>query len=65
MDIAKHTFFVTGANSGLGKATAQHLIKLNANVVSADLSINEDKQSTSEVLLTHLDVTNTESIEAA
>jgi NAD(P)-dependent dehydrogenase (short-subunit alcohol dehydrogenase family) len=65
MEIAKHTFFITGANSGLGKATAQQLIKLNANVVSADLNINEDNQFAPKTLLTHIDVTNTESIEAA
>lgn len=65
MEIAKHTFFVTGANSGLGKATTRQLIKLNANVVGADLIINEAQQTASESLFIHMDVTNVESIEAA
>jgi len=65
MEIAKHTFFVTGANSGLGKATTRQLIKLNANVVGADLIINEAQQTTPEALFIHMDVTNVESIEAA
>ena len=65
MEIAKHTFFVTGANSGLGKATTRQLIKLNANVVGADLIINEAQQTASEALFIHMDVTNVESIEAA
>jgi len=65
MEIAKHTFFVTGANSGLGKATTRQLIKLNANVVGADLIINEAQQTASEPLFIHMDVTNVESIEAA
>ena len=65
MEIAKHTFFVTGANSGLGKATTRQLIKLNANVVGADLIISEAQQTASESLFIHMDVTNVESIEAA
>ena len=65
MEIAKHTFFVTGANSGLGKATTRQLIKLNANVVGADLIINGAQQTASEALFIHMDVTNVESIEAA
>ena len=69
MQIAKHTFFITGGNSGLGEATARHLAKLNANVVIADLNIDQDGSLAAELknqtLFIHTDVTNTDSIEAA
>ena len=38
MEISKHTFFITGGNSGLGAATVRHLLQLNANVVITDLN---------------------------
>lgn len=38
MQIAGSTFLVTGAGSGLGAATAEHLASLGANVVIADLN---------------------------
>lgn len=69
MEIAKHTFFITGGNSGLGAATARHLLQGNANVVVADLNIDPGKSFGSafkdQMLCLHTDVTDTESIEAA
>ena len=69
MQIDKHTFFITGGNSGLGEATARHLVKLNANVVIADLNADQDGPLAAELknqaLFIHTDVTNTHSIEAA
>lgn len=38
MEINNHTFLVTGAGSGLGAATADHLASLGANVILADIS---------------------------
>lgn len=38
MDIAQHNFLITGAASGLGFATARHLIAAGANVVMSDQS---------------------------
>jgi NAD(P)-dependent dehydrogenase (short-subunit alcohol dehydrogenase family) len=38
MQIQHHTFLVTGGGSGLGAATATHLVRLGANVVLADLN---------------------------
>lgn len=38
MQLAGKTFLVTGAGSGLGAATAEHLASLGANVVLADLN---------------------------
>jgi NAD(P)-dependent dehydrogenase (short-subunit alcohol dehydrogenase family) len=37
MQIANHTFFVTGGSSGLGKATTLQLVERGANVVIADV----------------------------
>jgi len=69
MQIAKHTFFITGGNSGLGAATAGHLLQHNANVVIADLNTEQDQplaaESKNQALFIHTDVTNTDSIEAA
>lgn len=38
MQIQHHTFLVTGSGSGLGAATAEHLVRLGANVVLADVN---------------------------
>jgi NAD(P)-dependent dehydrogenase (short-subunit alcohol dehydrogenase family) len=69
MEISKHTFFITGGNSGLGAATARHLLQLNANVVIADLNIDQEKSlvegSKPQTLFIHTDVTNSDSVEAA
>ncbi len=69
MDIAKHTFFITGGNSGLGEATVRHLLQHNANVVIADIHIDQDKGLAAELqnqaLFVRTDVTNPGSIEAA
>ena len=69
MEVTKHTFFITGGNSGLGEATARHLAKLNANVVIADLNIDDAERFAVELknqaLFIHTDVTNTDNIEAA
>lgn len=69
MQISNHTFFISGGNSGLGEATARHLLHLNANVVIADLNIDQDKplaaEAKNQVLSIHTDVSNTDSIEAA
>ena len=69
MEISKHAFFITGGNSGLGEATASHLLHLNANVVIADLNIDQDKhlaaESKNQALFIHTDVTHTDSIEEA
>ena len=69
MDIAKHTFFITGGNSGLGEATVHHLLQHKANVVIADLHLDQDKGLTPELknqaLLVRTDVTNPDSIETA
>lgn len=69
MDIAKHTFFITGGNSGLGEATVRHLLQQKANVVIADIHIDQDKGLAAELqnqaLFVCTDVTNPDSIEAA
>ena len=69
MEIAQHTFFITGGNSGLGEATARHLVKLDANVVVADLNMDEAEMFAAELknqaLFIHTDVTDTNSIKAA
>lgn len=40
MQVKNHTFLVTGAGSGLGAATAEHLSGLGANILLVD--VNED-----------------------
>ncbi len=69
MEIANHTFFITGGCSGLGKATALHLAEQNANVVIADVNAGKGLQLASELsgqaLYLQMDVTDSASIEAA
>ncbi len=69
MEIANHTFFITGGSSGLGKATALHLAEQNANVVIADVNAGKGLQLASELsgqaLYLQMDVTDSASIEAA
>ena len=38
MDIASHTFLISGGSSGLGAACVRRLVGHGANVVIADLS---------------------------
>lgn len=64
MEINNQTFLITGGNSGLGNATAHHLLKLGANVAIADLNINKDKAE-KHALSMQTDVTDTDSINAA
>lgn len=69
MNIENKTFIITGACSGLGKATAKHLLKQKANVVMAD--INTDAGQTIEnklnehALFVPMDVTSQSDIESA
>lgn len=69
MDMADKTFMVTGASSGLGKATALHLLKQNANVVMADITNNSGQTLSNELnhrtLCVTMDVTQQNQIESA
>jgi NAD(P)-dependent dehydrogenase (short-subunit alcohol dehydrogenase family) len=49
MQIEKNTFIVTGAASGLGKATAQMLIKEGANVILLDSNESLGKETSKEL----------------
>ncbi len=68
MQIANHTFLVTGGGSGLGAATARHLAQAGANIAIIDLN-----RSAGEALCTelpsahfvHADITQPESVEQA
>ncbi len=69
MDIAKKTFLITGAGSGLGAQTAQTLVAGGGNVVLADLNraAGEQLQATlgDSAIFVETDVTSGESGEAA
>ncbi len=69
MKIANKTFFITGACSGLGKATALHLVEHNANVVLADINIEAGQtiagQLRGQGLFVKVDVTDQNTIESA
>ena len=69
MEIANHTFFITGAGSGLGRATALRLAKHQANVVIADVNADSGKSFPSDLIgqiyFVKTDVTKTASIENA
>lgn len=69
MEIAKHTFFITGGSSGLGRATARHLAEHNANIVIADLNPEIGQPLADELkgqaLFITTDVTDEASIQTA
>ena len=69
MQIANHTYVITGGSSGLGRATAMLLAEQSANIVIADIDVEAGEQLTAEIdrytLYIHTDVTDTSSIEAA
>ena len=69
MQIKDSTFLVTGACSGLGLATTEHLLSQGANVIASDLNtktegINslKNKYPSSQLKIAKLDVTNKEDI---
>ena len=65
MKIANNTFLITGAYSGLGKATALHLLEHNANVVLTDIAITKSDNNTNQCMYLTLDVTQQDQIESA
>ena len=69
MEIVNHTFFITGAGSGLGRATALHLAKHAANVIIADLNADVEDSFPAELkeqtFYVQTDVTDTAGIENA
>jgi NAD(P)-dependent dehydrogenase (short-subunit alcohol dehydrogenase family) len=64
MQIKNNTFLVTGGNSGLGEATANLLLEEGANVVIADLSVNNSEQSAHKYCI-KTDVTDTGTVQTA
>lgn len=68
MEIPQHTFLITGAGSGLGKATAQLFAKYNANIVIADVDSEAGSALASELeanaLFMQTDVNDASSVEA-
>ena len=69
MQIAKHTFFITGGSSGLGKATSLQLVEKGANVIIADLNVEAGEELANNLknrsLFIQTDVTDLSSIENA
>ena len=69
MKPANKTFIITGACSGLGKATALYLAESNANVVLADMNANAGQAIAAELgargLFVPVDVTDQDTIESA
>ncbi len=69
MQLANHTFLITGGASGLGEATARHFAAADGNVVIADLNVTAGQALANELGPTaHFqttDVTSPESAQAA
>ncbi len=65
MNIANNTFLITGAFSGLGKATALHLLENKANVVLTDIAITKSDNNTDQCMYLTLDVTQQDQIKSA
>ena len=69
MQVADHTYLVTGGGSGLGAGTARRLAAANANVVIADLSVAAGQALASELssrgAFVATDVTSEPSAQAA
>ncbi len=69
MDLASHTFLITGASSGLGAATARLLAARGANVALVDLNDEAGQLLQADlgdrVQFARADVTNEEQIRAA
>ena len=69
MQIAEHTFLITGGSSGLGKATSLRLVQQGANVIIADLNVEAGGELAnnlkSQSLFIQTDVTDPSSIENA
>ena len=67
MDLQDISAIVTGGASGLGAATARHLVARGANVVIADLAEEKGKKTAASIggVYTRVDVTSTEDIIAA
>jgi NAD(P)-dependent dehydrogenase (short-subunit alcohol dehydrogenase family) len=69
MQIANHTFVITGGASGLGAATCRRLVAAGASVVIADLNAQAGEELTKELAakaaFISTDVTSAESAQAA
>ena len=69
MQLANHTFLITGGASGLGEATARQFSAAGGNVVIADLNVTAGETLASELGLSacfqKTDVTSAESAQAA
>ncbi len=49
MQISKHTFLITGAGSGLGKATSFQLAEQGANIIIADVNVEAGEKLASHL----------------
>src|SRR4051794_41047024 len=49
MQLANHTFLITGSGSGLGKATASLFVAHGAHVVLADINPEEGEKTANEI----------------
>ena len=67
MDIASHTFLVTGGASGLGEGTVRRLVGAGARVVVADVQDDRGQALAHEVgaVFVHCDVTREDDAQAA
>lgn len=66
-DIVKNTILITGASSGIGKATARFFQKKGWNVIATMRTPEKETELTGldNVLVTRLDVTDSDSIQSA